>query len=195
MRAKARTEPRGCAHHHSSVTCEASESITEPGGRQAKWYTGQDRRVTRARERGCVWGSWLTCGARRSSPRAPAMPAPSQHTPPPHTPRHTGPEQQRLREQEEEAGEGLPLRRRLRRTPCSARRPGAHSLDELQPLLDVRLPSLPLHQSLGERTVHQSVSRGRAHLPPATDSPSLIPFLRSRGEVPRAVTSLRASKD
>lgn len=36
-----------------------------------------------------------------------------------------------------------------------------HSLNELQPLLDVRLPSLPLHQSLGERAVYPLVSSGR----------------------------------
>lgn len=45
-------------------------------------------------------------------------------------------------------------RKRRRATP--PRLPTAHSLDELQPLLDVRLPSLPLHQCLqGE---HKAIS-------------------------------------
>lgn len=34
----------------------------------------------------------------------------------------------------------------------------AHLLNELQPLLDVRLPFLPLHQCLQASTVHQSDS-------------------------------------
>lgn len=45
--------------------------------------------------------------------------------------------------------------------PAQPAEPAPHSLNELQPLLDVRLPSLPLHQSLGERAVCQLVSMGR----------------------------------
>lgn len=93
------------------------------------------------------------------------------------------------------------LRHCLRRTQPSPDGPTTHSLNELQPLLDVRLPSLPLHQSLGERIqfISQSAGASRSPLPPHPTpsralAPTLIVFHRCRRESLRTVTCLRVYK-
>lgn len=109
------------------------------------------------------------------------LPSTSHLCPPQHT---QVPDQQRLREQEkgQERARGAALE-----APAGPARPGAYSLNELQPLLDVGLPSLPLHQSLGERTVHQSVSRG--HWPSAPQGCTLCHFhAHPISQVQRTVT-------
>lgn len=82
-----------------------------------------------------------------------------------------------------------------RHTPA----PNTHSLNELQPLLDVRLPSLPLHQSLRRKnaSIRKSVGLVTVHPHP---SPPCVPSLpapshRVYASVLEAVTHLRDHTD
>ena len=81
------------------------------------------------------------------------------------------------------------------RGPCPAG-PTAHSLNELQPLLDVRFPSLPLHQSLGREHNPSGSQRGPVTVQPPSPQ-RVLPHSRAHptSQVPGggvAGVSLRA---
>ena len=77
--------------------------------------------------------------------------------------------------------------------------PNTHSLNELQPLLDVRLPPLPLHQSLRRERHPSGSQRGRSPSTPTSlpSAPSLPahPISQGVGVSLRAVTHLGAHTD
>ena len=136
-------------------------------------------------------------GSGLGAPLAPAPPALPSHS------QHTGqPEQQKLSKREKGSLEKTCSGMSQRTTPCHPPTPAApntHSLNELQPLLDVRLPPLPLHQSLRRERRPSGSQQGLSPSTPTSlpSAPSLPahPISWGVGVSLRAVTHLGAHTD